>query len=414
MSLIEGEYPMDVFVARQPIFDRSNHVIAYELLYRTNENNFFDHSVSSNIATSILLMNSYYSFGIDNLIGNRFAYINFSKALIENDIPLLLDESHVVIELLENIKPDNHLLNKLAYFKERGFKIALDDFTFHYPYTELIDLADIIKVDFLNNTLEEIIGIFLKYKKQGKILLAEKVESYDLYLWARKVGFDFFQGYYFSKPVIMKKTALPDSAYQYFRLVEKLNAQEPNYKEIAGIIETDVTLTYKLLKLINSRFSLVNNISSIQHGLAIIGINSFKKWLSLAMLQNIATLKTPEIVKIAIIRSQFMETVARESSLRKHTEEITFVGILSVIDVLLEATMIDILHNLPLSDEVKNTLLGEDTDYATIFNILKLYEVGDFHDLVNLCDRIHFDSNKLPKIYCSSVKWAEDLFEYMQ
>lgn len=405
---------MNIFVARQPIFDRSNHVYAYELLYRTNENNYFDNSVSSNVATSILLMNTYYSFGIDNLIGNGMAFINFSKALIENDIPLLLDEEHIVIELLENIKPDNHLLNKLAYLKERGFKIALDDFTFHYPYIELINLADIIKVDFLNNSLNEIIEIFLKYKKQGKILLAEKVETYELYLWARKVGFDYFQGYYFSKPILMKKNALPDSAYQYFRLIEKLNAQEPNYKEIAHIIETDVTLTYWLLKLINSRFTLVNNISSIQHGLAILGITSFKKWLSLAMLQNIATLKTPEIVKIAIIRSQFMETVARESSLRKHTEEITFVGILSVIDVLLEVPMDDIVHKLPLSEEVKDTLLNKDTQYGIIYNILKMYETGEFHDLVCLCDKIHFNSNKLPKIYCDSVKWAEDLFEYMQ
>ncbi|PKM50633.1 MAG: hypothetical protein CVV02_10115 [Firmicutes bacterium HGW-Firmicutes-7] len=405
---------MDVFVARQPIFDRSNRVYGYELLYRTNENNFFDNSVSSNVATSILLMNTYYSFGIDYLISNQLAFINFSKALVENDIPLLLDEKNVVIELLENIKPDHHLLNKLCYLKERGFRIALDDFTFHYPYDELINLADIIKVDFLNNTLDEIMQIFLKYKKQGKILLAEKVESYELYLWARKVGFDYFQGFYFSKPILEKKNMLQDSAYQYFRLIEKLNADEPNYKEIASIIETDVTLTYKLLKLINSRFSLVTNISSVQHGLALLGINAFKKWLSLAMLQNIATLKTPEIVKIAMIRSQFMEKIARESSLKNSSEEITFVGILSVIDVLLEAPMKDILHNLPLSEEVKNTLLGGDTQYGIVLKILKTYELGDFENLPNICEQIHFDSNKLPKIYCKSVKWAEDLFEYMQ
>lgn len=405
---------MDVFVARQPIFDRSNKVVAYELLYRTNENNFFDFSVSSNIATSILLMNTYYSFGIDHLIGEHLAYINFSKALVENDIPLLLDEDNVVIELLENVKPDQTLLNKLAYIKERGYKIALDDFTYHYPYNELIELSDIIKVDFLNNTLEQIIEIYLKYKNQGKILLAEKVESYDLYLWARKVGFDFFQGYYFSKPILMKRNAIPGSAYQYFRLMDKLNVEEPNYKEIASIIETDVTLTYKLLKLINSRFSLINNVSSIQHGLAILGLNTFRKWLSLAMLQNIATHKTPEVVKIAMIRSQFMEKVSKESSLKKHAEEITFVGILSVIDVLLEAPMDEIIKNLPLSDKVKATLMGEDTDFNIVLTILKNYENGDFDNLEPLCESINFNSNKLPKIYCNSIKWAEDLFEYMQ
>lgn len=405
---------MDVFVARQPIFDRSNKVVAYELLYRTDENNYFDYTVSSNIATSILLMNAYYSFGIDHLIGNKLAYINFSKSLIENDIPLLLDENLIVIELLETVKPDQTLLNKLRYVKERGYTIALDDYSYHYPYEDLVEFADIIKVDFLNNTLEQIIEICLKYKKLGKILLAEKVETYELYLWARKVGFDYFQGYYFSKPILMKRNALPDSAYQYFRLLEKMNVPEPNYKEISGIIETDVTLTYKLLKLINSRFTLVSDVTSIQHGLAILGINAFRKWLSLAMMQNIATHKTPEVVKIAMIRSQFMDKVARESSIKRYADEITLVGILSVIDILLEAPMEEILKNLPLTKKVKATLLGEDTDYNIIFKILRTYENGDFYQLEPLCESIRFDSNKLPKIYCTSVKWAEDLFEYMQ
>lgn len=405
---------MDVFVARQPIFDRNDKVVAYELLYRTDENNFFDESVSSNVATSILLMNSFYSFGIDNLIGDETAYINFSKALIENDIPLLLDEQHVVIELLEGIKPDQLFINKIKYLKERGYLIALDDFTHNYPYNELIDLADILKVDFLKNTGEQIIKICAKYKKLGKILLAEKVESYEEYIWAKKNNFDYFQGYFFSRPLLMKRKTLNDSAYQYFRLLEKINANEPNYKEIAHIIEIDVTLTYNLLKLINSRFTLISNITSIQHGLSILGINAFKKWLSLAMMQNVATHKTSEIIKTALIRSYFMEKVAYASNLRKYAEEITFVGILSVIDVLLESSMEDILEKLPLSLEVKDTLLAKDTSYSNVYNILKAYEAGNFYDISEYCQIIYFDINQLPKIYCDSIKWSEDLFEYMQ
>lgn len=373
---------MDVFVARQPIFDRGNQVVAYELLYRSNENNFFDNSVSSNVATSLLLMNTYYSFGVDNLVGDKLAYINFNKALVENDIPLLLDEKNVVIELLENVRPDDNLLNKVKYLKERGYKIALDDFTYYYPFDELISLCDILKVDFLNNSLEHILEITLKYKKQGKILLAEKLESYELYLWARKIGFDYFQGYFFSKPILFKKQTLPDSAYQYFRLIEAMNVEEPDYKEISLIIEIDVTLTYRLLKLINSRFSFVNDISSVQHALAILGINAFRKWLSLAVLQNIATHKTSELVKIAMIRSQFMEKVAASSTLKKHTEEVSLSGLLSVLDALLEIPMSELLENLPVSNMVKETLLGKDTEYNTVFNILRIYEKGNFNNLV--------------------------------
>lgn len=405
---------MDIFIARQPIFDRSNNVVAYELLYRNNSNNFFDFSVSSNVATSILLLNSYFSYGIDNLIGNETAYINFSKSLINNDIPLLLDEKNVVIELLEAIKPDYYFINKLKVLKENGYKIALDDFTFCYPYEELINLADILKVDFLLNTKEQILHISYKYKKLGKILLAEKIETNEMFLWAKKLGFDLFQGYYFSKPVTIKRNIIPGSAYQYFRIISKINSEDPDFKEIASIIETDVSLTYKLLKLINSRFSLVSNVSSVQHALAILGINSFTKWLNLAIIQNTAIHKTPEIVKTALIRSRFMEMVALESSLKKHTDEIILIGILSIIDALLEMPMEKILDELPLSNEIKNTLLGKQTQYGVILNMVKTYERGDFNNLNNLCSTINFEVNKLPHIYCNSVKWGEELFDYMQ
>lgn len=405
---------MDVFVARQPIFDRDNNVVAYELLYRNSSNNFFDYTISSNMATSILLLNSYFSFGIDNLINDELTYINFSKSLIENDIPLLLNEKNIIIEVLETIKPDLFFINKIKFIKENGYKIALDDFTYYYPYDELIELADILKVDFIKNTKAEILHIYTKYKEQGKVLLAEKVETHEEYLWAKKLGFDLFQGYFFSKPVILKRNILPDSAYQYFRIISKINTDEPDFKEIAAIIETDVSLTYKLLKLINSRFTLVNNVSSVQHGLAILGIDAFSKWLNLAIIQNISTHKTPEIIKTALIRSRFMEIVASGSYLKKHKAELIMIGILSIIDVLLGMSMEDVLNELPLNLEIKNTLLGKKTQCSVVYDMIKLYEQGEFKSLLPLCSIINIEINKLPEIYCKSVKWADELFEYMQ
>ncbi len=404
---------MEVFVARQPIFDQNRLVHAYELLYRTGEQNFFDGSISSNMATSILLMNSYYSFGIDNLIGSHKAFINFSKALIENDIPHLLNEQNVVIELLEDIKPDPFFIQKVKNLKEKGYTIALDDFVESYPYVELIELSDIIKVDFLLNTREQIKSICSTWKKKGKLLLAEKVETNEEFLWAKGLGFDYFQGYFFSKPSVMKSKTLTDSAYQYIRLMEKLNKPEPDYKEIASIIEVDVSLTYKLLKLVNSRFALVSNISSIQHALAILGITAFRKWVSLAMIQSKATSSASELAKISLIRSHFMEGIAKASDLKKYASEISLIGILSVVDVLLESPMEEIVKNLPLSETIKDTLLGKDSQYSCVYGIVKQYEMGNFTDILGCCTLIKFDSNKLPQIYLESVKWSEELFEYM-
>lgn len=405
---------MDVFVARQPIFDRDKVVIAYELLYREGDANYFNASVSDNIATSVLLMNSYLSFGMNALIGELKAFINFSKALINNDIPLLLNENNVVVELLESIKPDPFFINKIKELKKKGYIIALDDYAYGYEYIDLIELSDIIKIDFMQNTKSDIQKFVSEWKEKGKLLLAEKVETLEEFIWAKNLGFDYFQGYFFSKPMVLKNKTLSNSSFQYFNLMDKLSVDEPNYKEIANIIEKDVNLTYKLLKLVNSRFTLNQSINSIQHALSILGINSFRKWLSLAIIQNNLTSGQSELVKISLIRSSFVEKIAMASNLKMYASELSLLGILSLIDVLLEAPMKDLLDNLSLSVDITNTLLGHKTKYSCIIKIITEYEKGQFNDIAECCREINVNKELLPHMYIEAVKWAEDLFEYMQ
>jgi c-di-GMP-related signal transduction protein len=404
---------MDIFIARQPIFDRLNNVYAYELLYRTGEVNSFDQSVTDNVATSILLMNSHFNFGIEHLVGKSKAFINFDLHLIKADIPRLLNKDNVVIELLETIVPDRSFIRKIKELKALGYTIAIDDFVEGYEYEEVINICDIIKVDFFGNTEEQIKAICKKYKAQGKLMLAEKVETLEVYEWAKKIGFDLFQGYFFSKPAIVKSKGMHDNAIQYIKLIEELAAPEPDYKRISRIIEVDITLTYKLLKLVNSSYSLVTNIESITHALSILGIKSFEKWLSLATVQNLGSEKPSEIVKISMIRSHFLEAIALKSHLKKHASDLSLIGILSVIDVLLEKPMESIVLDLPLSDNIKRSLLLEDNTYSPILQIAFAYEKGDFHLLESPCSSINYDIKQLSKDYAHAVIWAEDLFKYM-
>jgi len=405
---------MDIFIARQPIFDRSEKVIAYELLYRTNEKNFFDGSISSDIATSILLMNSYFSFGLENLIGEEKAFINFDHKLIETEIPRLLNKDLVVIELLEDIKPDRAFIDKIIALKKEGYIIALDDYVFGYKYNELTAIVDIIKVDFFENTSRQITLIAKKWKAMGKLLLAEKVETKDIYEWAIKLGFDYFQGYFFSKPAVIKGKKISDHAFQYIQLLEELNKEEPNNKVISKIIETDVTLSYKLLKLVNSSFSLSNQISSINHALAILGSSAFRKWLSLAMVQNLGSDKPSELIKTSMIRSALMGNIAEHTAYKAVSEELNLVGILSVLDALLDKPMEEIVLTLPLSDNIKNALLLEESPYLNFCLIILAYEKGEFSKLDELCATINYDTKRLPQAYYEAIKWADDLFAVMQ
>lgn len=404
---------MEVFVARQPIMNHKNEVFAYELLYRTNEKNFFDQSVTSDVATSLLLMNSYYTFGIETLVGEARAFINFDKQLINADIPLLLNKNKIVVELLEDIIPDNLFIDKVRQLKQNGYTIALDDYVIDYPYIELVELADIIKVDFFGNTKEQQYKIAKMIQSKNKILLAEKVETQEVFEWARSIGYELFQGYYFAKPSMVKGKGVNDSTYQYIRIMEELNKSEPDYKTISSIIEKDVSLTYKLLKLVNSNFTASRKITSIQHGLSILGIDSFKKWISLAMVQNLSGSKPQELMKISMTRAKFLELIGLNSKLKKQSSEMMLVGILSVLDALLEKPMTEIVQELPLSANIKNALLKEVGDYTQAYITVLRFEKGEFELLHECVETIGVKCEEIPKFYYEAIAWAEDLFVFM-
>lgn len=405
---------MEVFVARQPIFDLEYNVFAYELLYRQNEKNFFDQSVNSNVATSILLLNSYYTFGIDSLVGAGMAFINFDKYLIEAEIPMLLDNKKIVVELLEDIIPNGKFLSKINKLKKNGYTIAMDDYIEGYIYDELVELSDIIKIDFMGNNKEEIIRIVKRWKPKGKILLAEKVETQEVYEWAKEIGFDLFQGYYFSKPTMMKGNGVQESPFQYVQILEELTASEPDYKRIAEIIETDVSLTYKLLKLVNSKFSGTKKITSIQHALTILGTDAFEKWFNLAMVQNLSEGKPSELLKVSMTRAKFMELIAINSGLKPYANQAMLVGLLSVIDALLEKSMDLVLAELPLSEEIKKTLLLLPSKFSQVYSLVLLFEKGDFDAALELNPKIGISPSATAEYYYKAVRWAEELFSFMQ
>jgi len=404
---------MEVYMARQPIFNIRNEVFAYELLYRTDENNFFDQSVTSDIATSLLLVNSYYTFGIEKLVGKSKAFINFDKNLITSEIPLLLDKDKVVVELLEDIIPDKSFIEKVKKLKEKGYVIAMDDYVEGYEYEVLVHLSDIVKVDFFGNTPIQIANIVKRWKPMGKLMLAEKVETQEIYEWAKKIGFDLFQGYYFSKPSMVKGKGVKDSAFQYIRIMEELSVMEPDYKKIAAVIEMDVNLTYKLLKLVNMNFTSSRKIASIQHALSMLGIKAFEKWISLAMVQSLAGNKPQELIKISMTRAKFMENIALNTKLKSKSNEMMLVGILSVIDALLEKPMDEILIELPLGKDVKKALSHEEGLYTEIYELVLRYEKGDFNQAHDCSEYLGIPCEDIPKYYYEAIEWAEQLYGFL-
>lgn len=404
---------MDIFVARQPIFDRNHEVYAYELLYRDSEQNYFSGNVASDVATSILLMNSFMNFGINNLVGDHKAFLNFEKALVMNDIPQLLSSHNVVIELLEDVVPDTPFMRKIQELKEKGYTIAIDDFVEGYAFENLVEQCEIIKVEFLGQSRASIEKICRYWKPKGKILLAEKVETREDYEWAKSIGFDLFQGYFFSKPSMVHTSGIQDSSANYMRLMAALHKEEPDYREIAAIIEIDAGLAYKLLKLVNSNFINPDTVSTIQHAIAMLGVRALRKWVSLAMMQVMSAKDTKQLILTSMVRSHMLEAIAESCQLKAHVEELTLLGILSILDVILKRPMVELVEELPVTPTIKNTLIGKESIYSCIYGLCLCYEQGDFGKLPGLCDSIGYNLALLPKHYVAAVKWADATYNDM-
>jgi EAL and modified HD-GYP domain-containing signal transduction protein len=401
---------MDIFVARQPIFDRDYNVVAYELLYRSGKENFFDGSLSDNVATSLLLMNSYLNFGIENLIGDSKAFINFDKHLIHMGVPELIDKEHIVVEILETVTPDQKLLKELKKLKSLGYTLAIDDFTEGYAHEDILELVDIVKVDFSlckegckSRIADELLPL-------GKKLLAEKVETKEEYEKAREFGYTYFQGFYFEKPKVQKRKSMTSSGLQYVKLMGELNNPEPDFHKLSDIILMDVALTYKLLKLVNADAKPISEITSVQQALAVLGVKRFRTWLSLAMVQNLSSKETIEAVKYALIRSNLLVKIAKFSTMKTYEEELSLLGTLSILDAVLEMKMEDALESLPISDEMKDALLGKDTKYSDAMKLCFAYEKGVFDEAESAAQNISYELTLLPEHYVASISWAEKTF----
>lgn len=399
---------MDIFVARQPIFNRENKVVAYELLYRNSFNNFFDESVTSSKATAILITNSYLNIGMKNLVEDKIAFINFDQTLINNEIPTILDKDKVVIEVLEDVVPDREILSNLIDLKKKGYTLALDDFCMEYEYMNTVPLYDIIKVDFIKAKLsgaEEIIKTF-KAKNKNIKFLAEKVETREEYDKAFEMGYDYFQGYFFSKPQVVKSKSTAGMKVQYLKIQAEMQKKEPDFGVIEKIIESDVDLSYKILKLVNT-FSLVSEVSSIRHAISILGLKEIDKWINYVMIENFTNDEPSDLVKASVIRSKFAELIAYNSNRIDQKYQAALAGLFSLIDVILGKNMEDVLSEIPMAEDIKKALLGDETSYLyPVINIVLSYERAEWDSIDKSCKQIKLYINEIPDLYYKSIKWA--------
>lgn len=400
---------MKHYVARQPIFDMNQKVFAYELLYRSGLSNNYS-SLDGEQATTDVITNSLLLIGLDTLTRGKKAFINFTRNSLENGLPTILSNEFIVVEILENIEPDEKIINACKNLKKMGYLLALDDFSYDPKFSPLIELADIIKVDFRTTGIDERKDIVNRIGKNKKFL-AEKVETRKEFTHAVETGYSYFQGYFFSKPVIITGKDIPGNKLVYFELLKCLHSKEFDFEKIENLVKRDVSLSYKLLKYINSAiFSFRFEINSIKQALVMLGQKEVSKWFSLVALKGISEDKTDELLVTAICRAIFCELIAPKVGLANRHSDLFLMGMFSLVDAFLDRPLYDILTELAISKEIKDALLGEENLFRDVYNLVLFYERGEWQKLHDITLKLDLDETDVINFYIKSLEMANQVF----
>ncbi len=370
-----------IIIARQPIFDTDLNVYAYELLFRGHDNHLESGVTadSGDYATSQVINHTFMELGVERVIGNKIAFINLTTNFILTDNPLPFTQDRVVLEILEDVVVTDEIIEAVEKLVAQGYTIALDDFIFDESLRPLVKLSKIIKIDLLALTDDELREHVAILKPEGVQLLAEKVETQEQYQLCQELGFDFYQGYFFCKPSIITEEAIPDDNSGLFRIINTLQNPDIQIEDVEALISQDVGLSYKLLRLLNSAsMGLPRKVESIRQGLVILGLKAIKSWAILIALNDVPT-KIPEIMTNALVRAKMCEELADTYHCDKGSA--FMVGLFSAIDAIMSRPMDEILKELPLANDIKQTLEHRKGKLGNLLNDVIHYEQGRWEEI---------------------------------
>lgn len=400
---------MDIYIARQPIFNVHRKLYAYELLYRgTKEATLLN--VNGERATTSLLSSAFLTEGIEVISASRPCFINFTEDLLIKKIPLSFPKTKIVVEVLEDVRPTKEVIEACRYLVQQGYTLALDDFIYSKSLDPLLELASIIKIDFRLTPADTIHKTLYHLRRFTHKLLAEKVETVEEFTHAVKLGFTYFQGYFFSRPENIRIKELTAAKVNMFRLLAEVSLKTSTLERLHKIISVDISISYKLLRFLNSAyFYRLEKVKNVKHAIAYLGERELRRFIMLVIISELANDKPGELVRLALIRAKFCELLGEASSLAYDSSELFLLGMFSFIDVMLDTPMRQIMDKLPFSGEVKDALNSHTGDYAVFLDIMQCYERKQLSRLEAALHEIGVDDNLVPDIYLQSLKYANGL-----
>lgn len=413
MPQADSQPPLEVFVGRQPILNVRKEVVAYELLYRSSRENRFDAAGSSS-ASSNVIANALLTFGLDRLVGNRRAFINSDSALLTDGFVTMLPRNRVVIEILESVVETDELVRACRDLKDKGYTLALDDFVCETGHERLLELADILKVDFRATDRQSQERLAGAYRARGITMLAEKVETPEEFDLSLQAGYQLFQGYFFSRPRIVTSHEIPGFKLNYLRILEETNRPDLDFDRLEEILKPEPSMVHRLLRYVNSAaFGLHGEVRSIRHALALLGEQEIRRWAVLAAFAGLAEDKPRELIVAAVVRGRVCERLAAEAGLGQRGSEMFLMGMFSLADAILERSMEDVFSCILLVADVRETLLHARRAPVRIRLLLDLaiaLEHADWPAMETAAATLGLPIHALRDVYLEALEWTARVF----
>ncbi len=404
---------MKIFLARQPIFDASLRVYGYELLHRSSEAGSFD-CADSNAASLGVLANTLLTLGLENVLRGRLGFINFTRDLLLNEVALLMPPDSLVVEILESVEPDEQVIAACRKLRSRHYRLALDDFGPNALGEPLVEFASVLKVDFRASPESERREIVRRFGRPGLRMLAEKVETQEEVEWARREGFDYFQGYFFARPVILAQQEIPSFKVNLLRILSELYSVDFDFGRVESLIKQELPLCYRLLRYVNSAaFGSRSPIVSIRQALVLLGENEVRRWFTVAALPVLASDKPDELVETAMLRARFCELLAPSAGLSHRTSDAFLVGMFSLLDAMVGRPLDELLNELCLAGDVRGALLTEHDEanpLAVIYRLVVACERAKWEEVQGLAERFGSSQDSVSDLYLQAIRWCKDIF----
>lgn len=399
---------MYFYAARQPILDRNKELYAYELLFRDGLENAFP-DIDGDEATSRMVEGSQLSFGLEDFLGDKPGFINFTLDTLTKKYPTMLPKEQVVVEILETIQPGKRLLAECQALKEKGYVIALDDYIHQPVWRHFYPFVDIIKIDFRSTSTDTINQIKAAIADFSHIkLLAEKVETNEEFQLAMDLGFSYFQGYFFSKPEMMQSKALSPAQMTLAELLYETSKSDMDLNKITQVFQRDVHLSYKLLRYSNSAiFKRRAEIETIKQALIVLGQAELKKFLSLLFTAQISSDKPAELMRMSMTRARFAEGLAQLHG-EVDTDKAFLTGLMSLMDAILDEPIDSVMSKLPLAKEIKEALVEKKGTLADYIKLIQFYETAQWQEASTAINTLQLANDKVPDAYHTAVQWANE------